>query len=173
MLRRAQQHERPTAELGARHAAEVIGCRDECHVEVTLAHLLDQIVRPGLREVDVDERVTSSEPLEQRRDIHDPEALLGTDPQLAGEFVRGAHDRVAPGHGLGEHGARMGEQRESGVGRLDPAGRTREQGSAELILEAADRGGQTRLRNPAHGGRAGELLLVGECDEVFHLTQIH
>ena len=166
-------HERPPSELRARHAGEVIGRRDERHVELPVAHLLDEVVRTGLREVDVDERIPATESLEQGRDIHDPETLLGADVQLARQLTRRVNDGVAGGCRLGEHGARVGQEGESGVGRLDAAGRAEEQGRTELVLETADRRREARLRDPADRSRARELLLVRQGDEVLHLPKVH
>jgi hypothetical protein len=44
---------------------------------------------------------------------------------------------------------------------------------AELLLELPDAARQRGLRHVAGLGRAGEVLLAGEGDEVLELTDIH
>ena len=48
-----------------------------------------------------------------------------------------------------------------------------EQPGAQLYLEVTDRGGQPGLGDAGDLGGAGELPLVREGDQVFHLTQFH
>ncbi len=123
--------------------------------------------------MDLHLRVPAVEALEQGGDVEDTEALLRADPQRAGQRVRRPHDRVASGGRLREHGTGVRQQRETGLGGLDAPRRPREQARAELLLEAADRGGEPRLRDADELGGPRELALVRERDEVLHLSKIH
>ena len=146
---------------------------DEGDIQAPVPDQADELVRARLGEVEVDQRITPVHPIEQGHHVDDPETLLRTDPQAAGQLAGGAYHGVARRRCLGEHGAGVGEQGESGRGRFDPTRRPVEQRGAEFVLERADGCRQPRLGYPADGGGAGELLLVGERDEVLHLTEVH
>ena len=173
VLGRAHEHERLAAQDRLGQRPQVLGGRDERDVEVALADAREEVVRARLREVDLHLRVAAVEALEQGGHVEDAEALLRADAQRAGQRARGPDDRVAGGGSLREHGACVREQRETGFGGLDAPSRAREQARAELLLQAADRGGEPRLRDSDELGGAGELAFVRERDEVLHLTKIH
>jgi hypothetical protein len=65
------------------------------------------------------------------------------------------------------------QQGQTGGGRRDAAGAACEQPGAELVLQRADRRREAGLRDAAQRGGAGELLLLGERDDVLQLPQIH
>ena len=130
-------------------------------------------MRTRLREVEVDQRMPAMHPLEKRVHIDDPQALLGAHPQSPGQLARRPPDGIPCSHRVRQHGSRMGQQRATGVGRFDAAGRAIEQRRSQLVLEAADGGRQPRLRDTAQGSGPRELLLIGERHEVLHLTKVH
>lgn len=59
------------------------------------------------------------------------------------------------------------------VGEVDPARTPVEQLHAELGLQPADRLRQRRLGHGEPFGGAPEVQLLGDCDEVPQVTQIH
>lgn len=173
MLRRGEEHQGFAAELGGRQGTEVLGGRDEDQVQLTLAQPGEEVVGPGLLEVDLHLGEAAVEALEQGGDVDDAEALLGPDPQRARQRPGRLHDRVTGRHGLGQHRAGEGQEGEARVGGFHDAGRAVEQRGAELVLQRADRGGEPRLRDAAERRGAGELPLVGEGDDVLHLPEVH
>jgi hypothetical protein len=72
----------------------------------------------------------------------------------------------------GERGRRLGEQRAAGGGQLDPSARAQEQWRAELVLELADLVAQRRLRDVQARGRAAEVELLGDGEEVAQQARL-
>src|SRR5262245_60842390 len=62
----------------------------------------------------------------------------------------------------------LAELGEVGIGAL-----AMEQGAAELALERLDGAGERRLRDRAALGRAGEVQLLAEREEIANLVQLH
>jgi hypothetical protein len=58
-------------------------------------------------------------------------------------------------------------------GEGDGAGRPVEQLGTEFPFELADLGADAGLADVHPLGRPGEVLLLGDCDEVFQLPQLH
>jgi hypothetical protein len=63
-------------------------------------------------------------------------------------------------------------QRAAGVGELDVTSRAAEQLDAQVGLEAPDRGAQRLLGHVRARGRAREVQLLGDRDEVAQRTQV-
>ena len=73
----------------------------------------------------------------------------------------------------GEDRAGVLQERDAGVGEGDVAAGAGEQRDAELVLEAADRERQRRLRDREPLRGAAEVQLLGERGEVAEGAQLH
>jgi len=99
----------------------VISACDKGCVQFAGADHVEQVVGAGLREVDRYLGIAAMEAFEQCRHIHHTQALFGADPQLPGQLPGDPNHRVTAGTSLAEQLAGVGKQRQSGIGRLDPA----------------------------------------------------
>ena len=75
------------------------------------------------------------------------------------------------GRGQGAAGGR--QQRLPGRGERDAPVIAHEQRIAQLSFERVDRGAQAGLHDVHPGGRAGEVQLFGDRDEMSELAQLH
>ena len=74
---------------------------------------------------------------------------------------------------LGEDPARAGHQRAPGLGDRDAPRGPFDQRQSDLLLEPADLLGQRGLGDVLARGGAGEVLLVGQRDQVPELAKFH
>ena len=72
-----------------------------------------------------------------------------------------------------EDPAGPGHQRAPGLGDRHAPGGPLDQGQPDLLLEPADLLGQRGLRDVLARGGAGEVLLVGQRDQVAQLAKFH
>src|SRR5262249_10327707 len=95
------------------------------------------------------------------------------DREPAGLAARGAPGQVGGALRRGQGAARLAEEGDAGVGQAAPAVRAIEQADAELVLERADLLAERRLRHVQAGGRAREVQLLGDGDEVAEVAELH
>lgn len=95
----------------------------------------------------------------------DPDAA-----ELARRRASRGRDRQV-GLGQGPPGAL--EQRPAGFGESDLPGAAAQHVGAELLLELADRDAQGWLGHVQSVGGAAEVQLLGDCDEIAQVAQLH
>ena len=163
-------HERAQLEAAV---LDALGHRQEREVDLVLAQHRGELLAGLLAHDELDGRMAVVERGEQQREVHRAHRVQRADRQAprlhAGERlqlgVRGVE--------LGECPARAGDEQLAGLRHRDAPRRALDERDAELRLEAADLLRQRRLRDVLAGGRAREVALVRDGDEVAQLAQIH
>ncbi len=74
---------------------------------------------------------------------------------------------------VGDHFARALGDVAPDRGQHDPARRALDQGYAQLVLELFDLGRKRGLAHEAGRGRAAEVLVIGQGDQIFEVTKVH
>ena len=101
------------------------------------------------------------------------EALAGTEPHDLRVVLAECRDGRGRGVGRGEHGTSMRQEGRAGLGECDTAGRPVEQGDTQLALEPPHLLAHRGLDDVQPFGRAAEVQLLGDGQEVPQLTQFH
>ena len=110
---------------------------------------------------------------EQQRQIDRAHRVQRADRQPPGLDAGERLQLGLPGVDLGERAPRAGDEHVARLRHRDLARRALDERHPDLRLEAADLLRQRRLGDVLAGGRASEVTLVGERDEVAQLSQIH
>lgn len=118
-------------------------------------------------------RVCAVEGGEQPGQAHPGHALLHAHRQGAAQQSPYGVDGV-----LGRPCARQGafglhQQGAPGLGQPHTAGGPAEQRGPQLLLQGPDGGGEPGLRHGDALGGPGEMLFLGDGDEMFQLAQLH
>ena len=124
------------------------------------------------RRVDLDPRMPLAQPGEERRAELVARRGRAPEPQRAehpSPRACGIGERVVD---RGQGDGAVGDEPPARVGERDAAGRAREQLDAELGLELADGLAQRRGRHVQPVGRAREVELLGDDEEVAQVTQL-
>ena len=154
-------------------ALDPLGHRQEGEVEHVVAEHLGQLLARLLAHRELDAGMALVEHGQRERHVHRPHRVHRPDHHVAGAH---AGERLHLGVGrvhLGEDPARAGDQRLTGLGDRHPPRGALDQGEAELLLEPADLLRERGLGDVLASRRAGEVLFVGERDEIAQLAKLH
>ena len=141
-------------------------------IEAAGAEVVEQRAGRLLADVQAQVGMALSHRVEQRLQAV-PGARREPDAQVAGLAPAG---RLGSGERLvdrAQRGAGRLQQRLAGLRELHAAGRALQQRHAELLLEPGDRGAERLLGDVHAGGRAREVQLLGDGDEVAQVPQLH
>lgn len=172
--RRAQQHHRLP---GQRHQLPAplrrADRRGERQVEASAYHPFQQAAGALLPQPQLHLRVLPVERRQQPRRAHPRHALLDPDRQRPAQQPPYGIDRVPRRPRARQRALRLHQQRPTGLGEPDRARGPAEQRGPQLLLQRPYGGGEPGLRHGEALGGAGEVLLLGDGDEVLQLTQFH
>lgn len=105
--------------------------------------------------------------------MHARDALLGAEGERAAQHaLHGGHRLVRRAH-LRQDALGLAEQGPARLRQRHPAGGAHEQRRPQLPLEGADRRRQARLGDHQAFGGPGEVLVLGDGDEVLEVAQFH
>ncbi|GGT28386.1 hypothetical protein GCM10010254_56410 [Streptomyces chromofuscus] len=160
-----------------RHRAQLVGVLLRTHregqVKPPRRDLLRQRAGAGLPQTDLHVRVPAPERGEQPRHVHPGDTLLGAEREHPAQHALHRGHRLVGRPHLREDPLRLAQQRPPGRGERHPAGGPHEQRRPQLPFQRADRGGQARLGHHQPLGRPGEVLVLGDRDEVLKMAQFH
>ncbi len=105
--------------------------------------------------------------------MHPGDALLGAQGQRAAQHALHRGHRLVRRADLRQDAFRLAEQRPAGLRERDPAGGPHEQRGLQLPFQGADRGREPGLGHHQPLGRTGEVLVLGDGDEMLEMTQFH
>ncbi len=118
-------------------------------------------------------RVLAVEGGEQPRQAHPGHALLHAHRQGAAQQSPYRVDGVLRRPRARQGAFGLHQQGAAGLGQPHTAGRPAEQRGPQFLLQGPHGGGEARLRHGHAFGGPGEMLLLGDGDEMFQLTQLH
>lgn len=105
--------------------------------------------------------------------MHPGDALLGAHGEGAADHaLHGGHGLVGRPH-LRQDPLRLGQQRPARLRQRHPPGGPYEQRGAQFPLQGPDRRRQARLGDHQAFGGPGEVLVLGDRDEVLEVAQFH
>jgi hypothetical protein len=154
-------------------ALDALGDRQEGEVQLVVAEHVGHLPAGLLAHGEPDVRMALMKPGERQRQVDGPHRVHRPDRQVAG--IGAAHQRqfAVGGVQLGQDPPRADHQELPRLGERHPPGRALHECQPELVLEPADLLGERRLGNVLERGRAGEVPLLRERNEVAELAQFH
>ncbi len=175
MIGRQDRHQLLGDELAQTQpvALHPLGHRQEGEVEHVVAQHLGQLLAGLLAHGQLDARVALMEHGQGQRHVDGTHRVHRPDHHMAGSHPG---ERLHLGRGrldLGQDAAGPGDQRPAGLGDRDLPRGALDEGQPDLPLEPPDLLGERRLGDVLAGRGAGEVLLLGERDEVAKLAQFH
>ncbi len=159
--------------LGGVAVRQVVVDRGDERVDAACVELREKVGYQGAAYGEGDAGVVAVKLGEHARQIERSEHLSDPETQLAAQHV-GEFLEVAAGRGkLTQHRADPPQQQCPGGGEAHPSSGAFEQCGAELPLEAANRGGDSRLSDVQLARGATETTEAGDRFEVDQLAQLH
>ena len=147
---------------------------DDAELELARGDVLDDRVRVGHRQRDLDAGILGLELAEQQRQDDRRRAGRGSEVERSRELALADRRDVLEQLILErEHPLRAPVEPPAGLGRLDPAARAVEQLLAEPLLERPDLEADGRLRDPEALRRLREALPLDDRAKRSELSRIH